>query len=489
MDGQNPNNVNNNLYNGMQNNQTINNESQIPTLNNGVNSINQNNLNSNIVNQSPVMNNEVNNLNQNSSLNVNQSSSVESLDSNLNQNSMQNSSLNNVQNDSAQSLNGNLNQNVNNNTISNEPAPQVIPGTESEYQASSLTNDTVGVGAQTLGTLNVNSNGFVEPNKVENIGAVPPSENSNNKKKKISKPLFVVIIILLICLVAFGVYYFLKISSVKVTLKDVELNLGDTLSDNIDDYATISGGKKDSCSLVLPDVNSNEIGEYDYKIVCDNKTFTGKITINDIEAPYVLLKPVYVEMNSTIDANDFVEKCEDISECNVSFENSDIVEGYLTSAGGPYKVKLVVSDKYNNSVNIEGELYVSGSEIRYFTSCSSNTSELSNYNATKKVTDILPLGYVDAGLSYIGFSRRVYTYVFNDKNEYNEVVKDKNYLINFDGVNGLAYYDDANLTLQISVDLSIDTLNSEFGGTFPMSYSSFNTYYKENGYSCSNSAA
>ena len=488
MDGQNPNNINNNLNNGIQNNPTLNEGNQIPTLDNGINSNLQNNLNTNGLSQNTAINNELNNLNQNTVLDINQSSSVESLDSGLNQ-TIQNNNLNSVQNGAVESLSSDLNQNLQNNVVSNEPVLQVIPGTENEYQASSLTNDTVGVGAQTLGTLNVNSNGFVEPNKVENIGMVPPSNNSSNKKKKISKPLFVIIIILLICLVAFGVYYFLKISSVKVTLKDVKLNLGDTLSDNINDYATISGGKKDSCSLVLPDVNSNEIGEYEYKIVCDNKTFTGKITVSDINAPSVFLKPVYKEINSNIDANDFIESCEDISDCNVSFKDSDIVEGYLTSAGGPYKIDLTVSDKYNNSVNVEGELYVSSSEIRYYTSCSSKATELNNYNATKTVTDLLPLGYVDAGLSYIGFSRRIYTYVFNDKDEYNEVVKDKNYLISFDNISGLAFYDDKNLTLKISTDLSLDTLNNDFGGTFPIAYSSFNTYYKDLGYSCSNSSA
>ena len=217
-----------------------------------------------------------------------------------------------------------------------------------------------------------------------------------------------------------------------------------------------------------------------------NAYYEGKSWLKKLNTPYT------ADLNNLVSERkikDFIESCEDISDCNVSFKDSDIVEGYLTSAGGPYKIDLIVSDKYNNSVNVQGELYVSNNEIRYYTSCSSKATELNNYNATKTVTDLLPLGYVDAGLSYIGFSRRIYTYVFNDKNEYNEVVKDKNYLISFDNISGLAFYDDKNLTLKISTDLSLDTLNNDFGGTFPIAYSSFNTYYKDLGYSCSNSSA
>ena len=70
-------------------------------------------------------------------------------------------------------------------------------------------------------------------------------------------------------------------------------------------------------------------------------------------------------------------------------------------------------------------------------------------------------------------------YTFENQADYEEIVKDKADTITFDGVTGLARYNDKNLTLEISTDLSLDTLKSENNGEFPTSYQEIQAIYKD----------
>ena len=76
----------------------------------------------------------------------------------------------------------NTTQNLGQNVVNNGPVAQPIPGTEGTYQATSLTGNTVGTGTPSLGQENINTNGYVEPNRVENIGSVPPSNQTPVKQ-------------------------------------------------------------------------------------------------------------------------------------------------------------------------------------------------------------------------------------------------------------------------------------------------------------------
>ena len=225
--------------------------------------------------------------------------------------------------------------------VSPEPVAQPIPGTSATpYTASSLTGNTVGVGSPTMSQDNLNANGFVEPNKVQNIGQVPPPNNnqtSKPKKKGMNKTLFVVLIIVLIAAVAFGVYYFLSASNkTTVSLKEVTVGVGEILSDNINDYATITGGNASSCTLNTRNVNTQEIGTYTFTITCDGEAYNGTVNVSDITAPEVTLNTVYKEINSTATVDEFVASCTDPSECTTTFANENTLTTYLATAGGPY---------------------------------------------------------------------------------------------------------------------------------------------------------
>lgn len=376
--------------------------------------------------------------------------------------------------------------------VSTEPVAQPIPGTSATpyTTATSLTGNTVGVGTPAVGQDNLNTNGFVEPNKVQNIGQVPPSNtvNNNKTKKGMNKTLFVVLIIVAIAAVAFGVYYFLSISNkAKVTLKEVNIGVGETLSDNIKDYATISGDAS-SCTLNTRNINVQAIGTYPFSITCGGDVYEGTANVVDMLPPVATLNnAIYKTINSTVTVDEFVTSCTDASNCTTAFTNEAGVADYLKTAGGPYSVEISAKDDAGNETIYTSNLYVTPYQIKLFKDCESPSSEVSGYQVTKTTRDYLPIGY-DANrvYSYLGVSQRIYTYVFADNSEYTSVIGDKPQTLTFDGITGAATYDDENQTITIYTDLSIDTLNSEANGAFPTTFVEINTYYTNLGYTCSN---
>ena len=384
---------------------------------------------------------------------------------------------------------------INNAAMPNNAGPvaQPIPGTNPNQDYNNLMGSTVGTNGIPYGQPinNNNNNNFVNPNKMENIGMVPPTENSasSKKKKPMNKVLFIILILLLIGVVAYGVYYFLSISNnkVKLTVKTVNIGVGESISDKISDYVTVTKGDITTCQLNTRNINSNKIGEYKAIITCGEETYESKVVVSDKTAPTVELTPVFKTINETVKVEDFVKSCTDPSNCTTSFTNETAVNDYMKTAGGPYKVEIEAKDSAGNSATYTAELYVTNYSIVVYTNCTSESTQLNNYQASKIITDVLPIGRNDEGtFIYLGVSRRVVEYTFTNETEYAEVTKDKPSTITFDGVTGTAKYDDANKTLTISSDLPLATLNSENNGEFPVNFSDFRNLYTNKGYQCSN---
>lgn len=372
-----------------------------------------------------------------------------------------------------------------------EPVAVPIPGTEGTPGVNSLMGQTVGAATPLMGQDNVNTNAFVAGQKSENIGMMPPQQTSNKKEKKaINKVLFILLIIVLIAIIAFGVYYFLNLSNNKVqlTTKSVTVGVGEVLSDNINDYVTVTKGDVNKCNLNIRNVNINELGEYEYIVTCNKDVFKGKVIVSDITAPEAKINTLFKTVNDEVKVEDFVESCNDPSECKVTFKNEETVKENLKNAAAtPYNVELVATDNFGNTKDYKAELYVLPYKIVAFTTCSSPIENMSNFQATKVVSDILPIGNVgEEGLQYLGVSKRKYKYVFTSENEYKEIVGNKEEELTFDNVTGKAYYDDEKLTLTIVIDLAKETLEKENNGTFPVNYADFISIYSTKGYSYSN---
>lgn len=368
---------------------------------------------------------------------------------------------------------------------STEAVLQPIPGT------NPVNTPTVGLDPNNL---NGNSNGFVEPNKVENIGTVPPPKE--NEKHPMKKVLFVLLILVLIAGVALGVYYYLSISQkskITITPKNdpTLISIGDKVSTSVVDYVTISGTDSKNCSVDVSKVNSKEAGEYEYTVTCGiekgkNKEYIGKVKVGDGSAPEVVTNIVYKKVGSTeLSVDDFIKSCTDASGCNVEFEGYQEVLEKLATVGGPYEVAIKATDGENNSATINGELYVVPFDFQLYYACSSQSEE-SEAGPNKTVVDKLAFGRNENNtVAYLNVGRREYKYEFNDEALYKEAVGQKGTTISYNVITGLAKYDDENLILTISTDLPYATLKSEITGNFPTTLSEFDTYYKNKGYSCS----
>ena len=367
-----------------------------------------------------------------------------------------------------------------------EPVATPIPGTEN---VSNMPNNIGGgIGQEpgiSLGT--INNNGFVEPTKIEDIGAVPPKQEK--PKRPMNKVLFIIIIVVLIAGVAFGVYYYLNMSSnrANVSTKDVTIGIGETLSDNISDYATITGGGADNCTLNTMNVNTNSLGDYNFTIICGEDSYSGTVHVVDTDTPTAELKVAYKVLNSdTISIDDFVVSCEDDSECTYNFTNEDVVRGYLATAGGPYNVAITITDPYEHNKEVNSLLYVAPYDITAIMECASPEEPMEGYDGTVVSTDNLLLGRNGTELVYMELSTRTYTYTFTNQDDYITAISDKPEIITFDSISGIASYDDANYTLTITTDLPLETLNSEAGGTFNTTYGGVYLYYNNLGYTCTN---
>ncbi len=78
-----------------------------------------------------------------------------------------------------------------------------------------------------------------------------------------------------------------------LTLKEVNLEVGDSLSTNVTSYVkeNLPEQIKNHLILDLRDVNTSEPGTYLYKIIYNKKTYTGKIIVQEKQLGPNVLKP------------------------------------------------------------------------------------------------------------------------------------------------------------------------------------------------------
>lgn len=311
-----------------------------------------------------------------------------------------------------------------------------------------------------------------------NIGTNPPMEEGK-KKKGINKVIFILLIVVLMAGVAFFVYYFLNISNtVKLSSETLTLNVGDVVPNEVTSYAKVLKGNASSCSVNTRGVDSSTMGTYKVIITCGKDTYESTVIITDKEAPKVELNALFRTVGSTLVVDDFVKSCTDSSNCTVKIENEDELNNYL-STPGTYKVKILAEDDNQNQAIYETDLYVLNEEIYLYLKCTSKEEVLTNYNAIKTVSDILPITKEE--FKFLEVGRRDYIYKFENIDEYNSVVGNKDLLITFDSITGLASYDEENLTLVISTDLSKDTITQEVGDTPFTNYMEIQSYYQSKG--------
>ncbi|MBE6154643.1 MAG: hypothetical protein E7163_03635 [Firmicutes bacterium] len=319
------------------------------------------------------------------------------------------------------------------------------------------------------------------------IGIVPPLEkndnfsenlNENKPKKGINKTLFVIIIIISLFLVGSIVYFLLHNANSKATIitKEVSLEIGDEVSTNKNDYAIFKNVNSNNCSLDTSSVKDIKLGaKYTYKIICNNESYTGTLTVIDTKPPEVKTKKVTIGVNGNITAESFISECNDNSKkCFYKFENESKVMNHLKTPES-YHVNIIVSDEAKNTTVVTVELIVSEDVPSLYLIC---TKDFEDYKITNK------FGIVES--MFNKYTNRTYEFHFDNQEEYN-TFKDNNKDkedVTYKNITGAPNYNDNNLILSINKEISYDDLNNEDDDIVPLNFGELKSFYQNKGYIC-----
>lgn len=182
--------------------------------------------------------------------------------------------------------------------------------------------------------------------------------------------IFIFIIGLLI-----GVFIYYKEKNT-IKLKNIDVELGSTLSKDVNDY--LKSGKKysDEYKLYLNGVDVNTIGKYSYKVKYNKHTKTGYIYVVDTTKPEVEMDDtIEIGVNDTFDPNILITSCKDASlPCTATLKNDKDYDKFKNV--GTCSVDIKVSDTANNYVIKKVNVIVSengnmsnkvSSDLNYYT--------------------------------------------------------------------------------------------------------------------------
>lgn len=318
-----------------------------------------------------------------------------------------------------------------------------------------------------------------------NAVPVPPvfEEEGKGKKKKEGnrKTLIILLLILLVAAIGFGVYYFLTMakdaSTNSITTKEVKVELGNTLSNDIEDYAVINGYNKNDCKLNLDNVNVNKVSTYKYTITCGKVSEEGTVMVDDTTQPEVITSDLTLLPNSTLNAEDFIEECLDASSCSYEFK-TDVTN--ITGTTGEYDVEILVSDEYNNQNTVTAKLIVSRTAPARYLTCKKNEESIEDISAT--LVDSYKIG-IDANDNFYN-AVRISKFQFQDKNKYTTIVNDYNEAEGIHGIVGNATFDANGSKIILKKSKTLDDMNKELNGKLPNNSNILRAFLSGLGYTC-----
>ena len=253
--------------------------------------------------------------------------------------------------------------------------------------------------------------------------------------KKAGKTLMFVLIILAIAALGAGSYYLINVKHIfdksSVTVKNLTVEQGVPLSENINDYATFSNTSSSNCVQDLSKVDINVAGTYVYTIKCGDKEYTGKITVKDSTAPLAKLKANVVQVGevANLTAESFVDSCygEDCTSAISADQDLNI------TAKGVYPVKLEIKDQSSNSSDVIAPLIVMEGELHYGIIASKEIISNDDYKLIEKDAIL----YSDNGF----VSYTMYEFTFNNTEMFNsQSGTDENGMIKISDYSGIPVY-------------------------------------------------
>ncbi|MCB5428589.1 DUF5011 domain-containing protein [Catenibacterium mitsuokai] len=164
-----------------------------------------------------------------------------------------------------------------------------------------------------------------------------------------------VILLLFIFLELFSVFKITTMATFELKQTVFTYELGQEVSQNIEDYVICPDRIKKSLTLNLKRVNLNKVGNYNASIEYAGRDYDFKIKIVDTKKPTVKLKKLvyYVNPNQPLYAKNTVAEVNDASLTQIYFlkkENSEeLVKEKSYEKVGTYIERVVVRDEQGNT--------------------------------------------------------------------------------------------------------------------------------------------
>lgn len=150
-------------------------------------------------------------------------------------------------------------------------------------------------------------------------------------------------------------------------IKEMRVELGGKLTNNIKDYLGNKDFRYDEYELSNSEYK-DKVGKYSYivskkkrsvldKVLKKKTIYYGNIYVVDTVSPVLEVKDIEIKQGEEISLNSFVESCTDLSECSISSpDESKLIE--MQSKVGEYDLNIVGTDKYGNTVQKKVHLKV-----------------------------------------------------------------------------------------------------------------------------------
>lgn len=176
-----------------------------------------------------------------------------------------------------------------------------------------------------------------------------------------SKHVFLKCLIILFILGIFvGIFLYYKNENT-IKLKKMHIELGSSLSNNINDYL-ISGKKlSEYYKLDTSKVDTMKEGKYSYKVKYNKHVEEGTIIVEDTTPPKITSSDITINVKEEFDFNYVVSSCKDYSlPCSVSIVNKKDLDKLKTV--GKYQIPFYVEDNAGNKVKTDINIVVSETE-------------------------------------------------------------------------------------------------------------------------------
>ena len=321
-------------------------------------------------------------------------------------------------------------------------------------------------------------------------------QNNNDKKPEkkgsfIKNLLFIILVLALMGGVAFGVYYYLRLAknnenNVNVTpafnLNKMQINEGDEIPQSLSEYGDFSKIDISNCKLDTSEVKNNVPGNYTYYVMCNGSKYSESFVVKSKDGSDEPIAPTVTKRLNVTTYFNYTIKGEQLnierlisSDDNLTFEfaNKEKYKEDMYNIG-LQKVEIKAVDLENNENTYYAFVYVINEEPKMKFKCVSPNNSL--------IDEII----FNKNKENMNNSVRMYEYTYNDT-EYSNIIETiNNGTIKINENEGNAILDYQNKKITILKDLPKETLDSEYGGSFPTTYSEVSNYYRNSlKYTCS----